>query len=31
MFEAHDGQSMLLQIVEKGTYAISVQSVDSTK
>ena len=31
LYEAHDGQSMIIQIIEKGTYAISIQSLDSTK
>jgi hypothetical protein len=30
LFEAQDGQSMMFKIVEKGTYAISIQSIAST-
>jgi len=30
LYEAQDGQSMILKVVEVGTYAISVQSIAST-
>ena len=31
LYEAYDGQSTLLQVVPKGTYAISIQSIASSK
>lgn len=30
LFESQDGQSMIFKIVEKGTYAVSIQSIAST-